>query len=404
MSSFVPGGMKRGLSRSKVKEIEIWENERFQLGSFAKKNLLPSDRHNWSDNSAKFNWISIEDVTLMPGWFWEAECSWVLDVTLGEGPEPTETTTTTTTTATTTSDGVQETTASNRTGGHWRYSTDFTNDESLYVDTMTPFCWIRRRRYTRRMFFPHKYVTREVEVYENERLQLGEYSNEGLLLTDRRNISSKDGKMNWSSFFAATNGIPIEGWRWEEDSEWVPDWTMGDEENWSYSTDFVERDDWYSHQSTPFSFVRRRRYKRRMVFSLAQYDDWRMEPAQRRHQSESTYYEQDENWALMKPTYSALFVDNPYFYMSASEATLGMRDSPASSIVEDASCSATRSVAVILSSPSNDQDNGSNWVLADAEQVHYQQCPDVGMTAQGEFSPSPPRMEEDMSSLRSIEL
>jgi hypothetical protein len=274
---------------------------------------------------------------------------------------------------------------------------------------MTPFCWVRRRRYTRRIYFPHKYVTRDVEVYENERINLGEYSKKGLLLTDRRNISSKDGTVNWDSFFAVTNEIPIEGWQWEEDSEWVRDGLgLGDEENWNYGTDFVENDDWYSHQPSPFSFVRRRRYRRRLVFS----QNWRLQPSRTRRLSNPAYSVQDEHWALVKPTFSSLFVGHPFFYLSASEATPGTRGSPGSSVVDDMTpCS----VAVVVPSMPFGDDNGSNWVLADAEQIHYHHADDrsrlspvspaspVSPVSYRRVPPTP-MVDEDMSSLRSIEL
>ena len=101
----------------------------------------------------------------------------------------------------------------------------------------------------------------------------------------------------------------------------------GDEDDWRYAHDFVHDDKWYTHTSSPLTFIRRRSHKRRLVFSLVAYQEWQMEPAQARNRSENEQFnEYHENWNLVVPPSASLFVGNTSLYIDATFATLGIEE------------------------------------------------------------------------------
>ena len=281
-------------------ELEIYENERHLAGKWSATHLLPTDwRRRFSSSDGTVSFVSLNEVTLAPGWSWQGESTWLLEKTCDDDDD-----------------------------GGWRYATSFISNEDDFTNALTPFCWVRRRRYTRKIFFQHAFVTRNVELYENERQQLGLYSKDRLLPTDRRHFSSSDGKLNYECWGEVETALPAAGWAWEEKSEWVADWTQGDgTDDWAYAADFGSDDSWYRMASTAaFAFVRRRRFTRRMIFSLAAYEEWADEPAQARRQRADTdrrTHRQHVNWALVAPPFAQLFVGPSSFYLDASEATVG---------------------------------------------------------------------------------
>ena len=100
----------------------------------------------------------------------------------------------------------------------------------------------------------------------------------------------------------------------------------GDEDDWHYCHDFVRDDQWYTHTPTPLTFVRRKLQKRRLVFSLVAYEEWKLEPAQARNRTDSEFNETHENWNLIVPPSSSLFVGTTSLYIDATFATLGYEE------------------------------------------------------------------------------
>ena len=80
-----------------------------------------------------------------------------------------------------------------------------------------------------------------VVIYENERYSpLSGWSAKGLLITDRKNLSTGDGKLGWNTFQELEKDMISNGWDWDPDS---PGWEVelhesADSDGWSYGTDF----------------------------------------------------------------------------------------------------------------------------------------------------------------------
>ena len=101
----------------------------------------------------------------------------------------------------------------------------------------------------------------------------------------------------------------------------------GDEDDWRYAHDFARDDSWYTHTSTPLTFIRRRSHKRRLLFSLVAYKEWQMEPAQARNRAtDEQFNELHENWNLLVPPSASLFVGTTSLYLDATFATLGIEE------------------------------------------------------------------------------
>lgn len=110
-------------------------------------------------------------------------------------------------------------------------------------------------------------LIRTIEIFENERYQLSAmgWSANGLLPTDRKNFSTKDGKIGWNSIDLASQSLISRGWIWA--NEWklecIENTTDG--EGWSYATNFGNIE-----QSSPIKamshFVRRRKFIRNQIF------------------------------------------------------------------------------------------------------------------------------------------
>mmetsp|Transcript_17880 Transcript_17880/g.18646 ORF Transcript_17880/g.18646 Transcript_17880/m.18646 type:complete len:511 (+) Transcript_17880:59-1591(+) len=114
------------------------------------------------------------------------------------------------------------------------------------------------------------YLIRILEVYENERYQLSAmgWSSQGLLPTDRKNFSSKDGKIGWNNIEQSSQSLISRGWLWLDNN-----WNINKEENvtdndgWMYATNFGSIDQ-SSAIKTMSHFVRRRRYTRKQILIL----------------------------------------------------------------------------------------------------------------------------------------
>ena len=104
-------------------------------------------------------------------------------------------------------------------------------------------------------------LTREVEVFENQRYILTKFSKEGLLPTDRRAYSCSDGSLSWKTLEEADAALLSTGW------EFVNPWCQDlehpntDDEGWSYDVDFGTFQN-ASGVKGMTHFVRRRRYTR----------------------------------------------------------------------------------------------------------------------------------------------
>ena len=105
------------------------------------------------------------------------------------------------------------------------------------------------------------YKTRQVEIWENQRYQVGVgFNKEGLLPTDRSNFSDKDGTKHFQDLDEATSGLLTPGWHWTPDSQWLVDSVRGnprDGPGWSYAIDFVNDEENYAKDMNALHYVRR---------------------------------------------------------------------------------------------------------------------------------------------------
>jgi hypothetical protein len=112
-------------------------------------------------------------------------------------------------------------------------------------------------------------LVRRIEIFENERYQLSamNWSSNGLLPTDRRAFSTKDGKYGWNSFDQAGEALISRGWSWIEPS-WSVDieYPNSDSEGWCYAANFSSIELTGSAIKGISHFVRRRRRTREQVF------------------------------------------------------------------------------------------------------------------------------------------
>lgn len=103
----------------------------------------------------------------------------------------------------------------------------------------------------------------EIELFENERYGVAGWSANSLLLTDRSNISNRDGSISFQNLEEANKELLSIGYEWIEDSNWTKDNTLAntDEDNWTYHTDFTSMIDLHigSNTKSLMHFVRRRR-------------------------------------------------------------------------------------------------------------------------------------------------
>ena len=103
--------------------------------------------------------------------------------------------------------------------------------------------------------------TRSIEVWENQRYQVGVgFNAEGLLPTDRLNFSDKDGTKHFTTLEEATTGLLTPGWRWIADSQWLVNSLRGnprDGPGWSYAIDFVNDEENYAKEMNALHYVRR---------------------------------------------------------------------------------------------------------------------------------------------------
>ena len=85
-----PGGKDTSLVKQKslkIRQVEIWENQRYQVGvGFNKDGLLPTDRLNFSDKDGTKHFNTLEEASeglLTPGWRWTIDSQWLVDSVRG---------------------------------------------------------------------------------------------------------------------------------------------------------------------------------------------------------------------------------------------------------------------------------------------------------------------------------
>ena len=81
-------------------------------------------------------------------------------------------------------------------------------------------------------------IVREKEIFENERFSpISGWSSKGLLITDRKAFSNRDGSLSWSSYEQAEENLISYGWEWDAAS-WAIDTSFPnvDNEGTSYSS------------------------------------------------------------------------------------------------------------------------------------------------------------------------
>ena len=113
-------------------------------------------------------------------------------------------------------------------------------------------------------------LTREIEVFENQRYVFTKFSKEGLLPTDRRAYSTSDGSISWKELDEAEDALSSVGWDWNaEGSPWAPDleYPNTDNDGWSYDVDFSTFQNASSKKGMTH-FVRRRRLTRIQDFDI----------------------------------------------------------------------------------------------------------------------------------------
>jgi hypothetical protein len=109
-------------------------------------------------------------------------------------------------------------------------------------------------------------LTREIEVFENQRFVLTQFSCKSLLPTDRRAYSTECGKISWNTTEEAEKALISSGWEWFPIS-WSTDYEYPntDAEGWSYDVDFGNFQN-ASGVKKMIHFVRRRRMTRMQTF------------------------------------------------------------------------------------------------------------------------------------------
>lgn len=110
-------------------------------------------------------------------------------------------------------------------------------------------------------------LVKTVALYENERFQVTAFgwSKNGLLPTDRRHISTRNGKDGWATFEAAEAAMITHGWTWSQNS-WNIDYDNSDGEGWVYAASFGSIETNGSAVKGMTHFVRRRRRTRQQCF------------------------------------------------------------------------------------------------------------------------------------------
>lgn len=119
------------ISKEKTKEVECYENQRYQVGvGFNADGLLPTDRLNFSTMDGLMNFKSLDDANVglvTPGWNWVPTSPWLVDTTHAHG---------------------------NPRDDGWMYGVDFANDSANYSNEKNAFLhFVRRRRFTRRQIY-----------------------------------------------------------------------------------------------------------------------------------------------------------------------------------------------------------------------------------------------------------
>ena len=117
-------------------------------------------------------------------------------------------------------------------------------------------------------------MEKAVKLYENERYSpIYGWCSRALLLTDRKNFSSSDGKVGWTSHKDAEKDLISRCWKW------LGKWELENEAEggWSYSTDFKSFDEKIFTPGDPtissspidgiMRFVRRRCWIRKQILS-----------------------------------------------------------------------------------------------------------------------------------------
>ena len=102
--------------------------------------------------------------------------------------------------------------------------------------------------------------------YNFQQLSTMGWSSKGLMPTDRRMLSTKNGKYDWHSFEEVDQELLSRGWTWNGD--WVVDLSLPgtDAEGWGYASSFGSIDAGTSPTKEMMHFVRRRRHTRQQVF------------------------------------------------------------------------------------------------------------------------------------------
>eukprot|EP01041_Mallomonas_annulata_P003979 gene3979-7930_t len=116
-------------------------------------------------------------------------------------------------------------------------------------------------------------LVHEKELFENERFSpMSGWSSKGLLMTDRKAFSTRDGSISWSTLEQAEDGLMSYGWEWDKDSNWVVDTNFPgtDGEGWSYDVNFGTFES-ASATKGMMHFVRRRRRTRNLHFVASRF-------------------------------------------------------------------------------------------------------------------------------------
>lgn len=111
-------------------------------------------------------------------------------------------------------------------------------------------------------------ITREIELFENQRYVFTQFSSKSLLPTDRRAYSTECGAYSWTTIEEAEKAMLSPGWDWTSAScEWMVDkeFPNTDSDGWSYDVDFGNFRN-ASGTKAMMHFVRRRRLIRMQDF------------------------------------------------------------------------------------------------------------------------------------------
>lgn len=173
------------------------------------------------------------------------------------------------------SDREQLQTESEDRGLHNHYSTNELQEqehEQQEVETSRVAVVENVNEQSERMHDPSP-LTKSVVLYENERYQVTAFgwSKNGLLPTDRKHISTRNGKHGWPTLEAADMEMITHGWTWLE-SKWAVEQgpsgsnLSSDGEGWTYATNFGSIEESGSAMKGMTHFVRRRRLTRQQIF------------------------------------------------------------------------------------------------------------------------------------------